>query len=349
MATKKGSGGSKSSTTTTASSRPGGLPQGSINLDMTPATSGGANFPAFMAASKLLAGEADVSDDLGGLAPTFGNVLNSIGVGVATSQEALDKGLVEVATTLSDTKIDLVTQVVQELDEDGLPIPPTDDSNLRKQNVSLINFVNPQAHQWQHVALSMDLSVGAMDNETGMKFNATQTRSSVSGTGLLWGFVGWFQHSSSSRETSVERSTDQEAAWAQGQVRMDALLTPRRTGKFPVPAEVSIGPQIAIGMGGVVESEVSGVITRSQDLTITVRTAGGAVNPDKLLTITSNSYAVELLDNGNTTLSFNFTNSNGVVMVRIKRRIPNAIFGATTRGNVSVELGKIIKDIQVSL
>lgn len=346
MATKKGSGGSKSSTTSTASSRPGGLPQGSINLDMTPA-SGTANFPAFMAASKLLAGEADVSDDLGGLAPTFGNVLNSIGVGVATSQEALDQGLVEVARTLSDTKIDLVTQVVQELDEDGLPVPPTDDSNLRKQNVSLINFVNPQAHQWQHVALSMDLSVGAMDNETGMKFNATQTRSSVSGTGLLWGFVGWFQHSSSSRETSVERSTDQEAAWARGQVRMDALLTPRHTGKFPVPAEVSIGPQIAIGLGGVVESEVSGVITRSQDLTITVRTASGAVNPDKPLVVSSNSYAIEFLDNG--AASFNFTNAEGIVMVRVKRRIPNAIFGATTRGNVSVELGQISKDIQVSL
>ena len=253
MAAKKRSGGSKTPTTTTATARPSTLPQGSINLDMGSA-GGGSNFPAFMAASALLAGEADASDDLGGLAPTFGNVLNSIGIGVATSQEALDQGLVEVATTLSETKIDLVTQVIQELDEDGLPIPPVDDSNLRKQNVSLINFVNPQAHQWQHVALSMDLSVGEMDNETGMKFNAQQTNSSVSGTGLLWGFIGWFQHSNSSRERSVERSTDQEAAWARGQVRMDALLTPRRTGKFPVPAEVSIGPQIAIGLGGVVEN-----------------------------------------------------------------------------------------------
>jgi hypothetical protein len=346
MAQKKGSGRSKSSKTAATTAKPRRLPQGSVHLDMTSPTGSG-NFPAFMAASSILAGEADVSDDLGGLAPTFGNVLNSIGVGVATSQEALDQGLVEVATTLSDTKIDLVTQVIQELDEDGLPVPPTDDSNLRKQSVSLINFVNPQAHQWQHVALSMDMSVGAMDNETGMQFNSTQTKSSASATGLLWGFVGWFQHSSSTRETSVERSTDQEAAWAQGQVRMDALLTPRRTGKFPVPAEVSIGPQIAIGLGGVTENDVSGVITRSQDLTITVRTAGGAVNPDKLLSITSNSYAIELLDNG--APSFNNTNAEGIVMARVKRRIPNAIFGGTTRGNVTVELGQISKDIQITL
>ena len=100
-------------------------------------------------------------------------------------------------------------------------------------------------------------------------------------------------------------------------------------------------------MGGVTENDVSGVITRSQDLTITVRTAGGAVNPDKLLSITSNSYAIELLDNG--APSFNNTNAEGIVMARVKRRIPNAIFGGTTRGNVTVELGQISKDIQITL
>jgi hypothetical protein len=342
MAKKKGSGGSKP-TTASETSRP--LPQGSMGLNMTPA-GGGSAFPAFMAGT-LLAGEADTSDDLGGLAPTFGNVLNSIGVGVATSQEALDKGLVEIAKSLSDTNIDLVTQVIQELDDDGLPVAPTDDSNLRKQNVSLINFVNPQAHEWKHVALSMDMSVGEIDNETGMTYNATQTNSSASTTGLLWGFVGWFQHSHTNRETSVERSTDQEAGWAQGQVRMDAMLAPRRTGKFPVPAEVSIGPQIAIGMGGVIESENAGVITRSQDLTITVRKADGSVNPDVPLIISSSSFAIELLDNS--AASFNFTNTDGIVMARVKRRIPNAIFGRALRGTVTVELGQISKDIEINI
>jgi len=342
MAKKKGSDGSKSAP---ASEGPRTLPQGSVGLNMTPA-GGGTDFPAFMAGT-LLAGGADTSDDLGGLAPTFGNVLNSIGVGVATSQEALDKGLVEIAKSLSDTNIDLVTQVIQELDDDGLPVVPTDDSNLRKQNVSLINFVNPQAHEWKHVALSMDMSVGEIDNETGMTYNATQTNSSASTTGLLWGFVGWFQHSHTKRETSVERSTDQEAGWAQGQVRMDAMLAPRRTGKFPVPAEVSIGPQIAIGMGGVIESENAGVITRSQDLTITVRKADGSVNPDVPLVISSSSFAIELLDNS--AASFNFTNTDGIVMARVKRRIPNAIFGRALRGTVTVELGQISKDIEINI
>ena len=342
MAKKKGTSGQKPATTTGS---PRTLPQGSAGLNMTP-VGGESTFPAFMAGN-LLAGEADTSDNLGGLAPTFGNVLNSIGIGVATSQEALDKGVVEIAKSLSETNIDLVTQVIQELDEDGLPVVSEDDSNLVKTNVSLINFVNPQAHEWKHVALSMDMSVGAIDNETGMTYNSTQTSSSVSTTGLLWGFVGWFQHSDSTRTTSVERSTDHEAEWARGQVRMDAMLAPRRTGKFPVPAEVSIGPQIAIGMGGVTETEVSGVITRAQDITITVRKADGSVNPTVQLDITSSSFAIEHLDNG--AASFNFTNSDGIVMVRVKRRIPNAIFGRAIRGNVEVKLGQINKDIEINI
>ena len=348
MAEKKGSAGrSRSTKTASASSTPRTLPQGSINLGMTPSSSASSSFPMALMAGNLLAGEADVTQDLGGLAPTFGNVLNSIGIGVSSSQEALDKGVVQIAKSLSDTNIDLVTQVIQELDEDGLPVPPTDSSNLRKETVSLINFINPQAHEWQHVALSMDLSVGAMDNETGMTFNSSQTRSSASTTGLLWGFVGWFQHSNTSSETSIERSIDRESAWAQGQVRMDAMLTPRRTGKFPVPAEVSIGPQLAIGLGGVTETEVSGVITRSQDITVTVRKADGSVNPDVMLNIGSNSFAIELLDNG--APSFNRTNAAGIVMARVKRRIPNAIFGRAIRGDVNVELGQISKDMQITL
>lgn len=346
MAEKKGSKGGKVPETL-----PPGMtiPQGGVSLNMGLDTGHGANLPAFLAASAFLAGEADVTDDLGGLAPTFGNVLNSIGVGVAASQEALDKGLVETAKVLSNTKIDLVTQVIQELDEDGLPIAPTDDSNLRKQTVSLVNFISPQAHQWKHVALSMDLSVGEMDNETGMKYNNKQVTARVSNTGLLWGFVGWFEHAQSSREYNLERSTDQEAAWAQGQVRMDALLTPRDTGKFPIPAEVTIGPQIAVGLGGVQETNELGVITRSQNLIITVRKTNGDANPDKTLVITSNSFGIELLANERGDGVFNQTDANGVVNVKIKRRIPSAIFGRPIKSTVLVELGSIQKEVPISL
>ncbi len=62
--------------------------------------------------------------------------------------------------------ITVVTDVVQELNDDGLPVPTA--TQLVTQNVSLINFVRPTAHQWSHVALRMDMTVGAVDNERGI-------------------------------------------------------------------------------------------------------------------------------------------------------------------------------------
>mgnify|MGYP006189486789 CR=1 FL=1 len=70
-----------------------------------------------------LALEADVSGELAQIAPSFGDILASIGRGVADSQTALDRGLVSTATTLSQANITVVTDVVQELNDDGLPVP----------------------------------------------------------------------------------------------------------------------------------------------------------------------------------------------------------------------------------
>ena len=47
-----------------------------------------------------LALEADVSGELAQIAPSFGDILGSIGRGVADSQTARDRGLVSTATTL---------------------------------------------------------------------------------------------------------------------------------------------------------------------------------------------------------------------------------------------------------
>ncbi len=343
MAEKKGKGGSKS-TTTKSSERV--LPQGSVSLGVSPQAT---NLPALLMGGMPLAGEADVTGAMAESAPVFGQVLNSIGIGVVTSQEALDEGLVETAKILSNTKIDLITHVVQNLNEDGLPEILDPEESIRKQNVSLINYINPQAHQWNHVALSMDLAVGEIDNETGFTFNSTQKSSSVSTTGLLWGFIGWFDHKYSKTTTEVTHTTDHEAAWARGQVRMDAMLTPRRTGKFDAPAEVSIGPQISIGIGGVTETETEGVITRGVALTISVRKADGSVNPDQTLNITSSQFAIELLDNENPSGVFNATNADGVVLCRAKRTIPGAIFGRPIRGTVTVRLGEVTRDVEINL
>src|SRR5262249_16085384 len=84
------------------------MPPGSIGLPSGPSTSPRA---------------VDVAGQLADSAPTFGNLLRSIGDGVASSQSALDKGVIDTVKTLNDAKITLVTDVIEQLDDDGLPDP----------------------------------------------------------------------------------------------------------------------------------------------------------------------------------------------------------------------------------
>jgi len=346
MADKKGSKGGSSTTrkpTTVAGGMPGSVTESGINMSLSAPNP---NFPAGMFAQSL-GGEANVSDTLGDLAPTFGEVLRSIGMGVATSQTALDQGLVSTAATLSATKIELVTQVIQQLDEDGLPNPGA--TELQTKKVSLINYINPQAHEWKHVSLSMDLSVGAMDVESGVTFTQSQNSSSVATTGLLWGFVGWFDDADRGSYNRSTRETDRETEWEQGQVRMDAMLGPRRTSKFPVPAEVTIGPSLSFAQGAVSELASGGVVTeRSLEVSISVRKADGSVNPDKTIEVVSDRFIIEYLDNGNPG-GFNKSNSDGIVIVAAKRAIHNSLFMRTSHGSITANLGRIDRTLDISL
>lgn len=290
--------------------------------------------------------EADVSGEMASLAPTFGDVLLSIGMGVAQSQEALDNGLVETAKLLSQTDVTVVTDVIQELDDDGLPIP--DHTELVQHDVALINFVNPTVHEWSHMALSMDLSVGEIDNETGFTFNRRQTSSRVASGGLLWGFVGFGLHSDRTNTTYRFGNTDQEMDWSRGQVRMDALLRPRDVRGFPTPADVTIGPQIYFSQGSVVETVTGGVVTaRTLDLLITVRKADGSTNPSVVIELDTGQFGHSFDTTGD--FDGSTANSDGQVRVSITRTIPNARFLRPTSQIVRATLGSLERQVEIRL
>lgn len=290
--------------------------------------------------------EADVSQEFAELAPTFGDVLLSIGTGVAESQDALDRGLVETAQTLSDTKITVITDVIQKLDDDGLPV--TEDTELVTNEVSLINYVTPTVHEWSHVALSMDLSVGAMDNERGMSFTQKQTNRSVGGVGLFWGFLGWFSESGSTTYSSYNSNVRQESDWASGQVRVDAQLRPRDIGQFPVPAEITIGPQIYFSTGSVTETASGGVVTaRSVDVVISVRKANGDENP--LVTIVLDSGPFRQSFSTSDGFTGSTTNSDGQCKVTLTRDIPSARFLRAMTADITVNLGDLKQTSAITL
>jgi hypothetical protein len=312
------------------------LPMGSVLSSSALAKLGGST----------LALDADVSGELAALAPTFGDVLSSIGNGVARSQEALDRGLVQTARTLSDTNITIVTDVIQELNDDGLPVPEA--TELVEETVSLINFVRPTAHEWSHVALSMDLSVGALDEERGMTFRNSMSSRRATNVGLFFGFLGIGV--SSFKESSSFRSSESEfeANWAEGRVRMDAMLRPRNVEGFDPPATVTIGPQLFVSQGAVRETVSQGVVTaRAIDLLITARKADGSVNPNVGIIVDSGPFDLSFAATDGFT--GDQTNSQGQCRITLSRSIPSALFQGRVRGSVKVNLGQVEKRQTISL
>jgi hypothetical protein len=286
---------------------------------------------------------ADASGQFENIAPTFGNILSSVGLGVANSQAALDKGVIDTVRKLSNTKITVVTEVVEELDDDGLPDP--DATQLITSELSVLNFVTPTVHEWKHVALSMDMSVGAMDNETGVTYNVNSTSSSSGSFGAFFGLIGIGYKTNNESYSNMMANSDREAQWSEGVVQLDATLGPRRTGKFPTPASVSIGPQIFFSQGSVVETKVGGVVTeRSIDVLINVRKASGAVNPSKSLELE----AAGLLPSFSTTAPFtgSTTNADGQCKVTLRRTITPG-FGQTGKRTLTVRLGQISKRFDI--
>jgi len=261
---------------------------------------------------------ADVSGQLQAVAPTFGQVLGSIGQGVADSQTALDKGVTDTVATLANTNITVVTDVIQHLGDDGLP--DVSQTELISQDLSALNFFMPTVHEWKRVILSMDLSVGAFDNEQGVSFSAEQSGGGIGGVGLFWGFVGINETTSFDNNQFFNSTSQQEASWSQGQVRLDATLGPRTTGKLPVPETVTVGPQITMAQGTVHDTTVGNAAKRTIDVLITVLKRDGSANPNVPLTLDSGA----LLPSFSTTSPFtgSTTNADGQVKVTLTRSLP---------------------------
>ena len=299
--------------------------------------------PGASSGGSLLALGADASGQLDALAPNFGNILSSIGLGVANSQAALDRGIIDTVNRLSNTKITVVTEVVEQLNDDGLP--DVAQTQLVTNSLSVLNFVTPTVHEWKHVALSMDMNVGAMDNETGMSFTVTRDSTKATNVGLFFGLLGVGSLSSSSDFRDVQSNSKREAQWSNGSVQLDATLAPRRTTKFPVPATVSIGPQLFVSQGAIVETKVANVVTeRSVDLLISVRKASGAVNPNKNIDLDAAgllpSFASAAPFTGST------TNADGQCKVTLRRAISFG-FGTPGKRSLTLRLGDMSKRFDV--
>ncbi|HSU12480.1 hypothetical protein [Longimicrobium sp.] len=313
-----------------------GAPVGGFSPDFMPAG----------ASTGALALGADVTGGLTRLAPTFGEVLLSVGQGVAESQAALDRSLIDTAKELSKTKIKVVTDVIQKLDDDGLP--DAEQTQLITEDVSLINFLSPEVHEWKNVAISMDFEVGAIDSERGVQFKQSQGTSKVQAGASFWGFGSWFNYDYQSQSTQVNSHSDSESSWATGQVKLDATLAPRRTEKFTAPSQVVIGPQIFFAQGAITRVTASGKETaRSMPITVTVLKASGEPNPNAPLVVECDKFGYSFV--ADAPFKGSLTNPDGQVKVMVTRQIPDERFSAAQKGTVTVRLGAIVRTLEIVL
>ncbi len=321
------------------------------------ATAGAPALPSAAASGDLGEGRAvgagtnvlvdDPANKLRTVAPTFGEVLRSIGMGVAESQAALDSGVIDTVNELADTNITVVTDVIVQLTDDGLPDPDPAKTTLVTEDLSVLSFFMPTIHEWKRVAVSMDLSVGAFTEFDGMKFKATQSGSSSNSAGLFWGFLGIGETHDYERKLDTMRGHVQESSWSMGEVRVDATLGPRSTHAFPVPAQVKIGPQIVFSQGATKEVAVGpGSVSRSIEALVTVLTRAGAPSPGKGLTVDAGPLGVAYVKGG--VFDGATTNSDGQVKVTITRNVANAAAGPI-RVPITVILGALSQTFSLSL
>jgi len=251
---------------------------------------------------------ADSTGQLGEAAPAFGDVLLAIGTGVARSQEALDRGVVETARKLSETKIEYVSEVIQRLNDSGLPDPGA--TTLITTEASLLAFIRPSVLEWSRVGVCMDLAVGEVSEEVGVRFQQLQV--SAGANVKAWRFSGWFAASASDTQVAAQS----EEAWSQGQLRVDAELREREVDGTAALLEVTTGPQIHFAQGPPTrELDANGAETgRAVPLTLSVLKATGEVNASQAITIDSGPFTHSFAPgNGNK------TDTRGRLVVTLRR------------------------------
>jgi hypothetical protein len=228
---------------------------------------------------------ADVTDELAAGGQAFGDVLKSIGHAVVVSQAALDDAAIETAKALSETKVEIALAIRQHLDEFGNISDAADDApEVDTRTLSLSNFILPTLHQWEHVAVSMDMTVGEIDATSGIKVKSSGV--SVGATYGASGFsaAGEFGYSSTNAESRFKSD------FASGSVRFDALLAPREEFRYPEVADFAIGPRILVEQTPSAIAEVPASTnpvvsakpaSRKVSLKVDIKKSDGTVNAGK--------------------------------------------------------------------
>lgn len=188
---------------------------------------------------------------------SFGMLIDRTGNAVAETQRKLTETGAATASALATTLVDVIAVRETVYDDQGI----IDDTRTHTRTLPLITFVDPVFYEWSRVRLQGHFQ--AREFKFGTESTSRQASQGfgggIGGPLLFLGVSGFYSGGDKTvTESAATRSTDLSL----GQVRMSALLVPRRDVGVPKPRQVIQGPRLAIIPGAMAEvRDAAGVLT----------------------------------------------------------------------------------------
>lgn len=191
--------------------------------------------------STLAVSNANVSDEISRAGASFGDLVLKTGQAVAETMKKLNETGAETATQLANTLVDVIA--LQEKVYDDLGTISEVKSHV--QHLPLVNFIDPVFYEWSQVRLQGVFI--AREFAAATSVDTSQSSSSdKSGQGGLLVILGGGRTTFDAQGSSTEFDSASDSDLSYGNVRMNALLSPRRDVGVPKPTQVIQGPRLAI-------------------------------------------------------------------------------------------------------
>lgn len=256
-----------------------------------------------------LSENAAVGDELGRSGLAFGSLVERTGQAIAETQNKLNATAATTASALATTLVDVIALQEKVYDDQGTLI----EIKNHTSQLPLINFIDPVVYQWSRVRLQglYFASEFASASERQTSSQVSTEGSGQAGFAIILG-AGYNYNSNSQSATQSTQNTTSDIAV--GQIRMNALLEPRKDIGVPKPVQVIQGPYLSI-IAGEIQPVMEGghLVARTMSVLIEYHRRDGTVIPSKTISVETDGVPwTYVTANGQ-------TDSNGRVEITLRR------------------------------
>ena len=194
--------------------------------------------------STLAVADANVPGEISRAGASFGDLVLKTGLAVAETMKRLNETGANTATELAHTVVDVIA--LQERVYDDLGNVTEGKSYVQK--LPLVNFIDPVFYEWTEVRLQGVFIAREFASATSSS-NTSSSTSDKSGQGGLLVVLGGGRTTFDGVTSSTDVTTNSDSDVSFGNIRMNALLQPRRDVGVPKPTQVIQGPRLALVQG----------------------------------------------------------------------------------------------------